>query len=91
MPYITRHRREDITDGDRIELAEIKFSGELNFAIQLLALAYTKNLEDYTGDPPNYTVYNSVIGAMEAAKEEYYRRVVAPYEDIKIKENGDVF
>ena len=30
------------------------------------------------------------LAALEAAKLEWYRRKVAPYEDIKIEENGDV-
>jgi len=32
-----------------------------------------------------------VIGALEACKLEFYRRAVVPYEDKKIKENGDVY
>ena len=31
-----------------------------------------------------------MIGALECCKQEYYRAVVGPYEDIKIEENGDV-
>jgi hypothetical protein len=31
-----------------------------------------------------------VIGALENCKMELYRRKIAPYEDIKIEENGDV-
>jgi len=32
-----------------------------------------------------------MLGSVEAAKLEIYRRLIAPYEDTKIKENGDVF
>lgn len=32
-----------------------------------------------------------VLRALKDAKLEFYRRVVAPYEDLKIKENGDVY
>ena len=39
---------------------------------------------------PKYFNYNRAIGVLEAIKQEFYRRVVAPYEDIKIEENGDV-
>jgi hypothetical protein len=31
------------------------------------------------------------VGALEQAKDEFRRRVVHPYEDLKIKENGDVY
>jgi len=34
---------------------------------------------------------NAIIGALECAKLELYRRVAAPYEDDKIAENGDVY
>jgi hypothetical protein len=36
-------------------------------------------------------MYNDVIGALECCKLELYRRMVAPYENTKIKENGDVY
>jgi len=39
---------------------------------------------------PKYFEYNRAIGLLECIKQEYYRKVVAPYEDIKIEENGDV-
>ena len=29
--------------------------------------------------------------ALEGAKLEFYRRIVAPYEELKIKENGEVY
>ena len=38
-----------------------------------------------------YQNLNAIIGALECAKLELYRRVAAPYEDVKIAENGDVY
>ena len=38
-----------------------------------------------------YQNLNAIIGALECAKLELYRRVAAPYEDVKITENGDVY
>ena len=38
----------------------------------------------------NYRSYRDFIGELEAAKLEIYRRQIAPYENKKIKENGDV-
>jgi hypothetical protein len=40
--------------------------------------------------PLRYFHLNRALGVLTAIKEEFYRRVVAPYEDIKIKDNGDV-
>lgn len=33
----------------------------------------------------------ATLGTLEAVKQEFYRRVVAAYEDLKIQENGDVY
>jgi hypothetical protein len=55
-------------------------SGELNYFIFKLAKGYIHN----------YTTAKEFIGELECAKQEIYRRIVAPYEDEKIKENGDV-
>ena len=38
----------------------------------------------------NYSNLNEMIGALECCKQEYYRAIVGPYEDMKIDENGDV-
>ena len=58
--------------------------GELNYSL-------TATVQKFLGDNPTYDKYNSAIGALEACKLEMYRRAVAPYEDKKMKENGDVW
>lgn len=60
--------------------------GELNYLLTELSKAYI-----ITKGEMNYALANEVIGALEGAKLEFYRRMVAPYEDMKIKENGDVY
>jgi len=55
--------------------------GELNYVI-------TKLLKEIY--PLRYFHINKAIGVLECAKLEYYRRVAAPYEDLKIQESGDV-
>lgn len=81
MPYIKQKRREAILAGEKPQDA-----GELNFAITVLVDNY---LKDKGGI--RYSQLNEVIGAMDCAKLEFYRRVAAPYEDKKIEENGDVY
>lgn len=81
MPYIQRERREAILTG-----AEPQDAGELNFAITVLVDNYLKGKGGI-----RYAHLNEVIGAMDCAKLELYRRVVAPYEDKKIAESGDVY
>jgi len=39
----------------------------------------------------SYQTFNDIIGALEGAKLEFYRRVVVRYEEEKIKANGDVY
>lgn len=85
MPYIKEERRNAI-DGDvtyNIDLTELKNAGELNYAFTVIA-------HHYLSDGENYQRINDIIGALEGCKLELYRRVAAPYEDVKIKENGDV-
>ena len=38
----------------------------------------------------SYSNYADIIGALECAKLELYRRGVGPYEDIAIAKNGDL-
>jgi len=56
--------------------------GHLNYCITKLI---TKAIE-----PKSYADMNEVIGVLESVKQEYYRRVVVPYENKKKKQNGDV-
>lgn len=39
----------------------------------------------------NYRKINELIGVLECAKLELYRRVASPYEDEKKDSNGDVY
>jgi ribosomal protein S3AE len=58
-----------------------EIDGELNYVV-------TKILKEIY--PLRYFHINKAIGVLECIKLEYYRRVAAPYEDLKIKESGDV-
>lgn len=84
MPYIKQDER-DILDENVWVGHSITGPGELNYVITDLINGY---LED-TG--VSYSALNEVIGVLECAKLELYRRVAAPYEDKKKKENGDVY
>ena len=77
MPYIKQEARRRARDNPDT-------AGELNFAL-------TKIVHTFLGPAPNYQRFNDAIGALEGCKLELYRRKVAPYEDGKILENGDVY
>lgn len=82
MPYIPQRRRNQIHDDIQVQPVN---SGELNYK-------FTNIINDflnYQGEC--YENYNAILGALEGAKLELYRRKIAPYEDKKIEENGDVY
>jgi hypothetical protein len=40
--------------------------------------------------PVSYNKIALITGVLENIKQEFYRRVASPYEDIKINQNGDI-
>jgi hypothetical protein len=89
MPYIDQHRRLEIYyDRDAAETA-----GELNYLITDMINGFL--LKAASTDPPitqlKYEHINAVIGVLECAKLELYRRIAAPYEDCKKDINGEVY
>ncbi len=81
MPYITQEARERMAKG-----AAPKTPGELNYAISRLVDEYLVQRGGV-----RYTHLNEVIGVLECAKLELYRRLAAPYEDQRLAETGDVY
>ena len=82
MPYIKNESKNLLER----RITEPSNAGELNYAI-------TKLVNDYLlrKRKINYAAMNEIVGAMISATVEFQRRVVAPYEDTKIAENGDVY
>ena len=79
MPYIIKERRLPWDELDP------ETSGELNYY-------FTKLCKVYLGKHGfSYKTFNDIIGALESAKLEFYRRIAAPYENDKCEKNGDVF
>ena len=76
MPYIEQYTREHT-------IPNTEHPGELTYELYLLCL---------TALPPNarFADYATVLGCLEATKLELYRQQIAPYEDLKLEENGDV-
>lgn len=80
MPYIKNDLRKLLD----VWAESPQSVGSLNYVI-------TKVVHDYVLEHGlNYAVCNEVIGALACAKAEFYRTVVAPYEDKKRLENGPV-
>ena len=90
MPYIEKQQRDELDIHIRRLLVD--HPGRLNYVISRLCIQHAHGPENLvTNDPPNYEKWNEIIGVLECAKLEMYRRAVAPYEDTKAKLNGDVF
>tara|TARA_R100001129_G_C5153396_1_gene199543 strand:- start:273 stop:533 length:261 start_codon:yes stop_codon:yes gene_type:complete len=86
MPYIKPSQREDVEE--KLNATGLNYvpknAGELNYVITVFIDNYLRAFGK------NYANCNEMIGALECCKQEYYRTVVGPYEDMKIEENGDV-
>lgn len=80
MPYIDPYRRNKIDGGETPKTA-----GELNYAFTTLIGYFLAERGT------NYQTFNDIIGALEGAKLELYRRRIADYEDEKCRLNGDCY
>lgn len=87
MPYIKAEQRPALDERVEALVAAIEElppeqrDGALNYAT-------TRALKRLY--PLSYYNLNRAMGVLSCIQTEFYRRVVAPYEDQKIVENGDV-
>lgn len=84
MPYIKPYDRA-LYDRRPISSITPETVGDLNYCITSICNNFLK------AEGKSYATVNDIIGVLECAKMEFYRRVAAPYEDIKLTENGDVY
>lgn len=87
MPYIKQKQRSDWDRDlepvlDRIRICGAK-NGDLAYIIYKIANELVKNNF-------NYLAISSIFGIIETVKFELYRKVVAPFEDEKEEENGEI-
>ena len=91
MPYIGAEKRSLLEPhlaalASRIILEdELTQAGVLNYCITSLLN------EILNANGLKYHNINELIGVLECAKLELYRRVASPYEDEKKDSNGDVY
>lgn len=58
------------------------FLGRINYCFTRIIMGVMSNV--------SYKNIAMVTGVLENIKQEFYRRIASPYEDLKIKENGDI-
>jgi len=89
MPYINKNRRKILNSDIDTLISLIKNNpfdgedGELNYIITRII--------DATYGEGGYDKFNRAMGVLDCVSREFYRRKVVPYEDRKMKENGDVY
>jgi hypothetical protein len=82
MPYIKNSRRLDVDEIVYLMATkDIKADGDLNYIL----FKYCKNYVQ-----PGYNNYKNFCGELRQCVTEIERRLLGPYEEIKIIENGDV-
>jgi hypothetical protein len=97
MPYIDpKYRKrldplidklaDEVVHEARQEKYDAAFTGLLNYVYTRLVLKIVKRLFGKV----RYWVIAAVSGVFKNASDEWYRRVGAPYEDRKIKSEGDL-
>lgn len=80
MPYLPEEDKTNLDWG-----ASPSTPGELNYRLTDICLSFMGQTDG------RYADYATVVGALECAKLEFYRRALAVYEDSAIEKNGDVY
>lgn len=85
MPYIKKHDQERLKP--ILSKALIADKGELCYGISQLMMSFVKA----KGKPLSYQTLSDARAAAIDAAFEWQDRVMRRYEDLKIRENGDIF
>lgn len=85
MPYIEKRSQEKINLPLNSLSKNIDTVDSLNYCITKFCLKFLNR------STLSYITLNEIIGVLECAKLEFYRRLLSVYEDKKIDENGDVY
>lgn len=69
------------------------FLGELNYSLTRLIQHLPRSLQQFQGfkDEIRYWMYAGIVGVLVDVKDEYKRRVNAPYEAAQIEKSGDCY
>lgn len=88
MPYIKQKRRKELDKDSQLGMIGLgcESEGELNYVLTMICKGYLNKLGMI-----RYARLNAIVGTLECCKLEFYRRIASPYEDLKIKDSGDVY
>jgi len=87
MPYVKQEDRGKLdVIVDLMKSLKIKANGDLNYIL----FKFCKETIGPVTDQQSYNTYKNFRGELMEIRDEIGRRFLAPYEDKKIEENGDV-
>ena len=82
MPYVPPEDRHTLNFAvENLKAMDVTPNGKLNYVLFKLCKDTVE---------PSYNNYKNFIAELTECSEEIRRRFLSPYEDEKIKENGDV-
>lgn len=84
MPYIPKERQQQLPTRFFELLPDEPTAGDMNYLFTRIAHEYIERRG------LRYAHLNDVLGALDGASKEFYRRVAAQYENKAIGKNGDV-
>ena len=87
MPYVILPDRTPVDPYVDQIVDKVKSYGQLNYAITKIVLGYARTYYPKA----KYSAAVVVMGTLVCVGMEFYRRFVAPYEDEKRNQNGDVY
>ena len=96
MPYIDPEERLELDNAiqtivEAIRANKVNLNNPHDISSHLGRINYTfsRILCNLMGDP-SYNKIAMITGVLENIKQEFYRRVASYYENLKIRENGDI-
>lgn len=84
MPYIPKERRPKFDKHLDILIHSIRHPGDFNYIITKLCHMEVEHLGI------SYGAVRTIMGDLNCVANEFYRTVVAPYEEKKRLESGDI-
>jgi hypothetical protein len=90
MPYINQTRRNELDDKMSALLSVVhqSTSEEMNYIISTLLQKY---IEVHDEKKLDYSACNTIVGVLECVKLEFYNKLVTPFQNTKLNQNGKIY
>jgi hypothetical protein len=88
MPYILH---KDRVQCDKVVKAVVDLCDKIDWDVGAINYIFSRILYKWFIRRNSYTTICKIRGTLGCVSDEFYRRVAAPYEDMKKHVNGDVY